>query len=111
MPICERFEITIVPFPFVDRAPYKLRPALCLSSGDFMRANGHGLFAMVTSARFSHWPSDVPLRTWQAAGLSAPSILRWKIFTLPETLIERIAGRLAEPDRSVVAEAFALFGA
>ena len=74
MPICERFEIAIVPFPFVDSAQHKRRPALCLSSGDFMRANGHGLFAMVTSACFSHWPSDVPF--------------------------ERLAGRLAEPDRA-----------
>lgn len=48
---------------------------------------------------------DVPIRAWRAAGLSAPSILRWKIFTLPETLIERIAGRLVEPDRETVAEA------
>lgn len=100
MPVCDRFEVAVVPFPFVDMPVSKRRPALALTGASFMRANGHGIFAMITSAKRSVWPSDISLQGWKEAGLSAPSILRWKLFTLPEALVLARLGRLTEPDEA-----------
>ena len=108
MPACERFEVAVVPFPFVDAAVVKRRPALALCTAAFARANGHGLFAMITTAKRSAWPSDIPLEGWREAGLTAPSILRWKVFTLSEGQVLGRIGRLAAGDEGAVARGLAL---
>lgn len=108
MPTCDRLEVAVVPFPFVDSAATKRRPALALSAAAFMRTNGHGVFAMITSARHSAWPSDVRLEAWREAGLTAPSVLRWKLFTLPEAAVLDRLGRLAAGDRDAAARGLAL---
>lgn len=103
MAICERLELAVVPFPFVDLPRSKRRPVLALATSRFMAENGHGLFAMITSARHSAWPSDIVLERWREAGLSAPSILRWKVFTLSEALVLDRLGSLAPEDAAAVA--------
>jgi mRNA interferase MazF len=108
MPVCDRFEVAVVPFPFVDAPTVKRRPALALATAAFVRANGHGVFAMITSAKRSVWPSDIPLRDWREAGLTAPSVLRWKLFTLHEAVVLGCVGRLAPADEAVVENGLAL---
>ena len=98
VPACDRFAVVVVPFPFVDAPRVKRRPALALTTAAFAARHEHGVFAMITSARHSVWPSDVALQDWQAAGLTAPSILRFKLFTLPTALIEARLGQLGERD-------------
>jgi hypothetical protein len=39
--IFERFDVAVVPFPLVDAARSKLRPALVLTSSGFNRADLH----------------------------------------------------------------------
>jgi mRNA interferase MazF len=108
MPVCDRFEIAVVRFPFVDAPTAKRRPALALATADFVRANGHGIFAMITSAKRSAWPSDISLRDWREAGLPAPSVLRWKVFTLHEAVILDRVGRLAAFDETAAESGLAL---
>ena len=108
MPACDRFEVAVVPFPFVDVPAVKRRPALALSTAAFLHANGHGLFAMITTAKRSTWPSDVTLRDWREAGLTAPSILRWKLFTLHEAAILDRVGRLTRSDEAATSRGLAL---
>lgn len=67
-----RFDVVIVPFPFTDRPVVRRRPALVVSATEWNAASGHVVAAMITSARQSSWPSDVPLTELAAAGLSAP---------------------------------------
>jgi mRNA interferase MazF len=107
MPTCDRFEVAVVPFPFVDAPVTKRRPALALTAAAFVRAHGHGVFAMITTAKRSAWPSDVPLTAWREAGLTAPSVLRWKLFTLPEAAVFDRLGRLAASDEEAVAQGLA----
>jgi mRNA interferase MazF len=99
---CSRYEIVVVPFPFTDRSDHKRRPALALSGKDFNEESRHTVLAMITSAQNSPWPLDVPI-DFTAAGLSAASKVRLKLFTLDNRLILRRIGTLREPDRRTVA--------
>ena len=100
---CEAWDVVTVPFPFTDRATQKRRPALILSKRSFNR-HGHSLMAMITSSRPS-WPGDSPLSQLASCGLSAPCIVRLKLFTLDNRLILKRIGRLADADKSRVAHA------
>lgn len=95
----ERFTVVRVPFPFTDRAATKNRPALIVSDqGPFNGPAGHSVMAMITSAGNAPWPLDCPLEDLGAAGLPAPSMVRFKLFTLDHRLVRGELGRLAPAD-------------
>lgn len=95
-------DITIVPFPFTDMAVAKPRPALALSGRAANEACGNTVFAMITTAAKSHWPQDVALKDADAAGLTAASVVRIKLFTLDNRLVSRKIGALSARDRQAV---------
>ena len=103
--ICDFGDVVVVPFPFVDLAAEKRRPSLVLSYGTFNTGHGHSVCAMITAAAQSKWASDIAIEDLKAAGLNRPCVIRWKIFTLPNTLILRRAGELAMRDREHVVAA------
>lgn len=96
------FEVVVVPFPFTDSAATKRRPALVLSAQGFNDRAAHLVLAMITSYENRGWPLDVQLRNLAAAGLTHPSVVRMKLFTLDERFVLRKAGALAGPDRAAV---------
>lgn len=99
----EAGDVVVVPFPFTDQNATKRRPALVLSQAStFNQGAGHIVVAMITSKGHDPWPLDTPLRDWAAAGLTSPSLVRFKLFTLDERLIIRKAGRLSAGDASKV---------
>jgi len=100
---CDVWQVVVVPFPFTDRASTKRRPALVLSGRPFNRS-GHSVLAMITSASHLPWPGDTPIRSLEHAGLTAPSLVRMKLFTLDNRFITRRIGTLDEPDQAAVAE-------
>jgi mRNA interferase MazF len=83
-----------VPFPFVDSGVTKFRPALVLSNEEYNLSHGHCLMAMITSAKHSRWPSDVILSKIESTGLSSPSVVRFKLFTLDNRLIANAIGKV-----------------
>jgi mRNA interferase MazF len=97
--IFEQFEITIVPFPFVDAPRSKPRPALVLSVEGFNRQNGHTLLAMITTAGHTRWPSDYAILELGPTGLRVGCVVRWKVFTLHNRAFHRRIGHLGEPDK------------
>lgn len=99
----ERFAVVRVPFPFTDRQTRKRRPAVVLSPAAFQRDCGHLLLAMITSAQRSRWPLDWAIDDLQAAGLTQPCLVRFKIFTLDERLVLGSIGALSPTDRAGVA--------
>ena len=102
----DRFDVVRVPFPFTDRQARKNRPALVLShAATFNGPAGHSVMAMITSAKHSAWPLDVPIADLVAAGLPAPSIVRFKLFTLDHRLVRGQLGRLAPSDQAGVSAA------
>ena len=97
---CERWDLVTALFPFTDVAVRKPRPVLVLSHERFNRAHGHVVGCMVTTAAGSRWPSDRVIEDLGSAGLPHPSVVRWKVFTLPAALIGRRIGALSDGDRA-----------
>ena len=88
-----------VPFPFTDRNASKNRPAVILSDATaFNTPAGHSVMAMITSQANPPWPLDCVLSDLAAAGLPAPSRVRFKLFTLDHRLVRGTVGRLAPAD-------------
>lgn len=103
----ERWDVVVVPFPFIDKAQTRRRPALVLSGSDTLGAIGHATMAMITSARNPPWPLDVALADLGSAGLPAPSVVRMKLFTLDLRFAREGIGTLAKADRKAVATSLA----
>lgn len=104
---CKPGDIVKVPFPFTDRRARKNRPALVLSSLRFGEQSGHSVMAMITTARHSAWPLDVPIADVADAGLPTDCIVRMKLFTLDHRLIAGRLGTLSAADHASVREALA----
>jgi mRNA interferase MazF len=99
----DAFDVVKVPFPFTDKTAAKNRPALVLSSArHFNRDAGHSVMAMITSAAHIPWPLDYAILDLEAAGLPAPSLIRFKLFTLDHRLVRATLGRLAKADQLAV---------
>ncbi len=98
MTIFERFDVVVVPFPFVDVPQAKPRPALVLSTMSFNAANGHTALAMITRAAATRWPSDHPIVELAPTGLKVASVIRWKIFTLDNRIVRRRIGSIGGED-------------
>ena len=99
----ERFTVVRAPFPFGDRNATRNRPAVVLSDAQaFNTPAGHSVMAMVTSERNSPWPLDYVLGDLTAAGLPAPSRVRFKLFTLDHRLVRGELGALSRADAGEV---------
>jgi len=107
-----QWDVVVVPFPFTDRPARRRRPALVVSRPDALgNVVGQSVLAMITSAGHRRWPLDVPVADLASAGLPAPSVIRMKLFTLDDRLVERRAGALRTPDTAAVRTALArVFG-
>lgn len=102
----EPFDVVVLPFPFADRTDTVMRPALVLTGhSDFGLHSGVALVAMITTARNSAWPFDVPIGDLASAGLRVPCVVRAKLNTLDCTLIARKIGALGMNDRAAVRQA------
>jgi mRNA interferase MazF len=108
----ERFAVVRVPFPFTDSNATKNRPALVLSDPvEFNAPAGHSVMAMITSQANSPWPLDCTVSDLAAAGLPAPSKVRFKLFTLDHRLVRGQLGKLSSADAKIVRSGLAkLFG-
>lgn len=110
--ICDAGDVVVVPFPFLERPVSKRRPALVLSASKFNEANLHAIFAMITTGAHSSWPSDCKIGDLASAGLGHASVVRMKLFTLPNDFILKRMGALAESDKermsSILADAIGL---
>ena len=101
--IFSRWDVVTVPFPYVERAETKRRPALAISAPALQERHGLLWVVMITSADNPPWPQDVAIGELGRAGLPAPSVVRVaKIATVMAAHCER-RGTLAAKDRQAVA--------
>lgn len=96
------FSIVVVPFPFTDKERTKRRPALVLSSIEHQKQVSHVTLLMITSAENSAWFDDHLITVLENTGLSVPSIIRQKIFTIDSRLIIKCIGELHSKDKRAV---------
>ena len=101
----DAWTVVVAPFPFVDSTQAKPRPCLVLSNRQFDADHGHTLCAMITRPLGTSWPSDLPITDLTMAGLPAPSVIRWKLFTLPNNVLKRAIGILGLTDRAAADQA------
>lgn len=95
----DQWDVVTALFPFTDVEHRKPRPVVVLSNHRFNRDHGHVIGSMITTGAQSRWPSDHSIVDLTAAGLRHASVVRWKLFTLPHTVIARRIGSLAAIDR------------
>lgn len=101
--IFEPFDVVVVPFPFTDSAQTKRRPALVLSQNMFFgNVINHSILTMITSRKNDLWPLDCEIKNRELSGLTAPSVVRMKLFTLDNRFIIRRVGRLSKDDQKQV---------
>ena len=99
------FEIVLVPFPFIDSAQTKKRPAMILSSAQhFNTASESCVMAMITSKAHTPWPLDLEITDLPSAGLPVKSIIRMKFFTLSQSLIIKKLGILSSMDQKAISK-------
>ena len=99
----DRYAVVRVPFPFTDRKSTRNRPAVVLSDPlAFNTPAGHSVMAMITSQANAPWPLDCTLTDLAAAGLPAPSVVRFKLFTLDHRLVRGEIGKLSPADVALV---------
>jgi mRNA interferase MazF len=99
----------LIPFPFIDNPEGKKRPALILSSSaQFNMKIGASVMAMITTAGHNPWPFDIQIKDIEAAGLTSPSIIRMKLFTLDHRLILKKLGLLHRADQRTVENSLTL---
>ncbi len=100
------FDVVVVPYPFTDKKYTKRRPALiCSDGGNFNDQVEHSVMAMITSAKNAPWPLDVPITDLEAVGLSSPSKIRMKLFTLDHRHVIEKIGTLALKDQKAFIKA------
>jgi len=101
--VYEPFDVVVVPFPFIDSAQTKRRPALVLSQyTNFGNKIGHFVLAMITSRKNAPWPLDIEIMSKKQSGLTAPSVVRMKLFTLDNRFIIKKIGQLSNSDLTKV---------
>jgi mRNA-degrading endonuclease toxin of MazEF toxin-antitoxin module len=98
----ERWDVITALFPFTESVARKPRPVLVISRGEFNRAHGHLVGCMITTGARSSWPTDHSIVDLEASGLNHPSVVRWKVFTLPFAAVGRRIGGLVQEDRDAV---------
>ena len=96
--IYNKYDIVKVPFPFTDKNSTKKRPALIISSEKYQINFKHAILCMITSAKHSEWVDDIVIQKLSSTGLSVPSKIRFKIFSLDEKIIVGKLGNLNNQD-------------
>lgn len=97
-----KWDIVVLPFPYVDNNTEKRRPALVISSDEFNETTGLLWVLMITTSTNS-WAYDINITDLSKAGLPAPSKIRCaKIATVEAGRVVRIAGTLATEDLEAV---------
>lgn len=102
----DQWAVVVVPFPFTDRMVERRRPAVVVSRPEELGSLvGQSVLAMITSAAHRSWPLDVPITDLAMTGIPAPSVVRVKLFTLDDRLVQRQVGALAAADAAATANA------
>ena len=96
--IYRQYQVVIVPFPFSEKFFSKKRPAVILTDEAYNSSHPNLVLAMITTAKNS-WQSDLKLIDLNISGLLKPCSVRFKIFTLPQSLIDRHLGVLGPLDQ------------
>lgn len=98
-----RWDVVVVPYPFIEGLEAKRRPALIVSNDAFHQTHGLYWMAMITTAKAGTRPDDIPVTMPEAVGLPEDCVIRpVRLATLSDTLILRRVGTIKTRDRVAV---------
>lgn len=101
--IYKPFDIVITPFPFIDDLnKVKYRPSLVISSEEYNKKTNSAIFLIITSAKHSQFNFDYQIQNYKNTNLQEPCIVRFKAFTLDNTITKNVIGRLSAKDTKEV---------
>jgi PemK-like, MazF-like toxin of type II toxin-antitoxin system len=94
-----RFEfgdVVLVPFPFTSQTASKRRPAVIVV-----------VMAVTSQLRMDPTSDEVWVRSWKAAGLLKPSVIKPVFATIEQSLVLRHLGALDATDKQALRDAIA----
>ena len=93
-------EVILVPFPFTNQVGGKKRPAVVISSADYLANRPDLLIMAITSQPHAALDfASFSIIDWQAAGLLKPSFAKPVLTTIEQILVIRSMGNLSPNDQ------------
>ena len=95
MPSFSKNEVILVRYPFSDLTAAKIRPAVVVNDPHVFKDY---LIVPLTSRIENLGAGEFVLADWRAAGLNLPSVAKWGVYTVNESLVLKLVGRLSSRD-------------
>lgn len=95
MPSYSKRDIILVRYPFSDLSSSKVRPAVVLSAP---HPSQDIIITPLTSRTSSLLAGEFMLNEWVAAGLNVPTVVKRGVYTVRESLVIRVVGKLVDID-------------
>lgn len=95
MPNFSKPEIVLVRYPFSDLTSSKVRPAVVINAPH----SSQDLFVVALTSKTSGLlTGEFVLADWKASGLNVETALKRGIFTIKQTLVKKLVGKLSVAD-------------
>lgn len=95
MPNYSKDSVILVRYPFSDLSAIKVRPAVIVNSDS---SSQDYFIVPLTSRTNSLLPGEFILTDWQAAQLNVPTAVKRGIYTVEQSLIIKLIGKLSTQD-------------
>jgi mRNA interferase MazF len=95
MPSYSTNDIILVSYPFSDLSSSKVRPAVVVNAS---HVSVDLIIAPLTSKTASLLEGEFVLSEWTSAGLNVPTAVKRGLYTVPESLVVKVIGKLANSD-------------
>jgi mRNA interferase MazF len=96
-------DVVVVRFPFTSQEAAKQRPAAVISSAAYNSNRPDIVLLAITSQiRSPLGFGEALIKDWQAAGLLKPSVFKPILFTIEQTLVRKVLGRLSVRDQQAM---------
>lgn len=95
MPNFSKNEVVLVRYPFSDLTSSKVRPAVVINAPHISQ----DLFVVaLTSKTRNLLGGEFVLTDWKLAGLNVETAVKRGIFTIKQTLVKKLVGKLSDAD-------------
>jgi mRNA interferase MazF len=95
MPNYSKNSVILVRYPFSDLSAIKVRPAVIVNSDS---SSQDYLIVPLTSRTDSLFPGEFLLTDWEVAQLNVPTAVKRGIYTVEQSLIIKLIGKLSTED-------------
>lgn len=95
MPSYSKHDIILVRYPFSDLSISKVRPAVVVSAD---HVSQDIIITPLTSKTESLLEGEFLLSEWSAAGLNVATVVKRGLYTVHESLVVKVIGKLVDAD-------------